>query len=278
MRTKHENQRAAETDRSTVLFFAGLILGIGFGAGVVYLGVVSTDSISENQTASGREESICSVDASATQTKPIAQPAGSASLDAATIKNAILAAQTAAREQERADESETEPRGLKQKDSQRMEEMRVLRQALPENGLLPVPKTEEERLRERENSQDEINIRGLMIEGRATEVDLKDYYDLKSKRFRDEIALLDFCDKNIRSATSAGNSPLGYCIDLQATGIAARREANERALATLEQAYQNGFPQDRQPPIKSTAAEASSMPNPESREERKPFGGQNQSP
>jgi len=278
MRTKHENQRTAESVRSTVPFFAGLILGIGFGAGVVYLGVVSTDSIAENESGAGRAESICSADVSTERTKPVARPVGSASLDAAVVKNAILAAQIAAREQERADESEMEPRGRRQIDSERMNEMRVLRQALPENGLLPVPKTEEERTRERENSQDEINIRDLMIEGRATEVDLKDYYDLKSKRFRDEIALLDFCDKNISDATSQGNTPLGYCIDLQATGISARREANERALATLEQAYQNGFPNDRRPSIEPTAAEASSGSKPGSQAKRKPFGGQNQSP
>jgi hypothetical protein len=243
MRAQNEIEKNTDNIRSNIHFLVGLFMGIGFGAVLVFFLFVHHGSSFGRKVGSTNDETIIPTKNCLSSSHPM--ESSSVSFDRAAIEKAILTAGMAVRDAEEGNDKSSDSKGLRQKDEERMSEMRTLRQALPGNGLLPVNKTEEERQQERENSRDEMNIRELIIGGRALKSDLADYYDLKAKRFNDEIALLDFCDNNLNEAKVNGNVPLSYCIDVEATGIADRRKANEDALARLQQDYQNGFPHER---------------------------------
>ena len=233
---KHGKEQGS---RFTVPFIVGFLLGLGFGASSVFFLFVFKGYASTKKTTSANGESVSHAGVDCPNLSNTAK--SSLSLDRAAIKSAVLAAQIAEINHDADREKENNPRGLRQKEEERTREMDRLRAALPGNYLLP-EKTQEDLRKETERLEEEADLTWLILEEEATTSELDDYYKLKAKRYQDEIAALDFCEKHLREAAEKEETPLGFCIDINATDTADRRRASEDSLALLQRAYQEGFP------------------------------------
>ncbi len=266
MRVKSDTDSGNGNNTLTgIPFFVGLFVGLGFSAVGAAIFIMSNNSISENKDISSdveisksSKDSSCSLD----NTKNASTSEGHR-----VFKKALLAARTMRAQEET---PRVEPRGFKQQDAERKGELAVLKEALPGNLLVP-GKTQEELRQISENIQDDRNIRALIIDGEASDNDLKDYFDLKAKRFHDEIAVLDFCE-----AQASRDPPLAFCLDIEVSDTTARRNVAEASLAALQNAYRNGFDGVRkteEAPERIAARQVSKDPgNPETSEAPKQTG------
>ncbi len=89
-----------------------------------------------------------------------------------------------------------------------------LKQAMPDNRLIPVERTEaeaQELLQEMEEMQ---SIKELIDQDAATYSDRERYYDIQAKNFEDEIELINFCNDRVGSSMGSADNPNGICSNI----------------------------------------------------------------
>lgn len=110
------------------------------------------------------------------------------------------------------------------------EEIRMLQEALPENTLIPVKRSEQELSGFLQGIKEQKYLQTLINSKEAAPSDLRHYYDLQAKKFEDEIALIDFCQKILANENSAEDVPFCTIVALDGKD---KRKANEKSLEQL---------------------------------------------
>jgi hypothetical protein len=117
-------------------------------------------------------------------------------------------------------------------------EIRLLKEALPGNIMLPGEKTEEELNQGLESIMEQQHIQALIDRQEATEHDLQRYYDLQAKVFEDEIALIDYCNQMVFEDQPGDDTSNPFCKSVSVEA-SEKRLANETSLEELRQSLLN---------------------------------------
>jgi hypothetical protein len=246
MRTKYQSNNSQEYNRSIVPLLVGTFIGFGFGAAGVYSVFVSEDPLSKRET-----ESVAEKIANLSETLPSSPDRGDMNQEKnkplrsgknEALKSAFLA-QMSKRDLEPVDEERKDPRGPDPEEQMRAMESSILRDALPGNILVPGIRTPDEIRTRSADIDDQIYLRDLIKKRKATEDDFKEYYELQLKQHRDQLAVLDYCEKNISEASAQGKPPMMFCLNVDETNPARVREMTHTAMERLRQDYKEGFPE-----------------------------------
>lgn len=111
------------------------------------------------------------------------------------------------------DESDTEAAYEKEQVEMRAKEIQHLKEALPNNFLIPYDRTPEEAEElmayAQEVSQELNTIRESIDNNTATSEERQRYFDLVSKQYDDEIELINYCNDMV--ADPNGDNPVNLC-------------------------------------------------------------------
>ena len=242
MQTKNKDNIGKEKGRSTAPLYVGLFMGIVFSAICVVCYFISDGTLSKSkkETTSAKKETSSLKD----NPSPDRSETASSSKDNALIKQALLARMAQRDSKEESGESEEAKIPDFKPDKKRkawIRDIAQLKEELPGNMIVPGRKTGEEEKRFIEHVTRHQHYRNLIKNNEATESDLKAYRDESVKYYQDEMALLDYCERNLEDSRSSGAQPNGYCLQAEEIGIDDSRARTQNSLANIEKDYQNGF-------------------------------------
>lgn len=232
MQPRRENTPPFKNGRTIVSFLVGFFMGFGLCAAYMILSSRHQDTWSEKDVTVPRNDESPHPDKACLSSAPEKRTAQLHERE--KLKRAIVAAQMAK------ESLEDESLASEQMDDATSSEMRLLREALPGNWMLPEKNTQE-RQEQAKWEQDAQDLMVLIQSGEATDRDRKHMYELTAKQYHDEIAAIDFCKDNLAEAESNNSPPLNFCREMSFSNIADRRKRNEDALASLKDAFENDF-------------------------------------
>ena len=246
MRIQYKRNNGKDNNRSSIHLLVGTFIGVGFGALGAYSISIAENSSSKKETASVDEETT-----NLSETLSSSLDRDDENLEKnillrsqknKAVKRAILA-QMSKRDREPRNKERLDPHEPNMEERIRAKELSILREALPGNIMVPGIRNPDE-IRERSaDIDDQVYLRNLIKKREATEEDFKEYYELQLKQHHDQLAVLDFCEKQISGAREQGKPPMMFCSNVDATNPARMREMTEIAMEQLRQDYKEGFPE-----------------------------------
>ncbi len=114
------------------------------------------------------------------------------------------------------------------------QEILDLKQALPDNRLIPVERTQAEAQELLEEMEEMQSIQELIAQDTATYSDRERYYDIQAKNFEDEIELINLCSERLTGSNDAEENPYGICSNIARDGTRRLQEIEK----TMEQLRQ----------------------------------------
>jgi hypothetical protein len=149
-----------------------------------------------------------------------------------TIGLPVVASPHVESAEEPAKESEAGRRSAREEAKER--EIRALQDALPENMHVPYKRSKEELQLQMADIQEQQQLFAAIESNKATTAEHQRYYELQAKRFEDEIALAEYCEKTVSGISQEEFAAHPLCAEV-ASRVNETRLTNAAALAELRQ-------------------------------------------